>query len=123
MPTAVPDEAPSKRVRLVVDYGDGVEKHFTRIAWKQGLTILDAMNAAARHPRGLKFTRRGSGRTAFLVGIDGLKNEGARGGGRNWQYWVNGDYGREGFGVKKLRPSDVTVWKFKKYDPRDERDE
>src|SRR6186997_2716615 len=54
------------QVTVVIDYGDGVEKHFTRIAWKDGLTILEAMRAAQGHPRGIRFEFKGNGASAFL---------------------------------------------------------
>ena len=41
-----------KTVTLTVDYGDGVEKKFKSIPWQEGMTILDAMEFAQKHPRG-----------------------------------------------------------------------
>ena len=39
--------APNRTVRLIVDYGDGVEKHFTALAFREGMTVMDALKAAA----------------------------------------------------------------------------
>ncbi len=107
--TFAEDAAP--RVRVVVDYGDGVEKHFTAISWREGMTVLDAMQAAQEHPRGLKFKFRGSGATAFLTQIDDLENQG-RGG--NWVYRVNGELAERSFGVYHLEAGDAVLWRFEK---------
>jgi hypothetical protein len=108
-----PDEPKqSKSIRLVIDYGDGVEKHFTAIAWKKDMTVLDAMNEAKAGPRGIAFRFTGAGATAFLTKIDDLENEGGGAGKRNWLYWVNKDLGDKSFGAYKLEASDVVTWKF-----------
>src|SRR6185503_11243274 len=70
-------------VRVIIDYGDGVQKHFTALPWKKDMTILDAMNEAKASPHGITFQNTGSGSTAFLTKIDDLQNEGG-GGKRNW---------------------------------------
>ena len=72
---AAADSAPPT-VRLVIDYGDGVQKHFTKLPWKEGATVLDALQGAANHRRGIEFKHRGTGATAFVTQIDDLKNEG-----------------------------------------------
>jgi hypothetical protein len=102
----------SKHVRLVIDYGDGVEKHFTAIAWKHEMTVLDAMIAARKHPRGIKFVHRGSGKTAFLTKIDDLENEGR---GSNWIYRVNGKLANQSFAVFPVKPADTILWEFGEY--------
>ena len=79
-------EDAAKTVRLTIDYGDGVQKVFSGLAWSEKLTVLATLEAATRHPRGIKLAHRGSGATAFVTAIDGLKNEGR---GRNWTYQVN----------------------------------
>lgn len=103
---AVADETAS--VRLTIDYGDGVEKTF-RLDWKAEMTVLDALEAASRHPRGIKVERRGSGATAFVTQIDDLKNEGQ---GRNWIFEVNGVKGKTSSGIHKLVRDDRILWKF-----------
>lgn len=108
-------EAPGKgrAVRVVIDYGDGVQKHFTRLTWKPGMTVLDALKAAAKHPRGIKIDYRGDGSTAFLTRIDDLENEG---GGRNWLYRVNNKLADCGFGAFALKSGDAVLWKFAQYE-------
>lgn len=99
-------------VRVIVDFGDGMQKHYTAIPWKKGMTALDAMVAAREHAHGTAFSHRGEGETAFLDEIDGVKNQGAAGDGRNWQYWVNTEFGDRSFGVAGLAPGDVLLWRF-----------
>lgn len=107
--SAAEETAPT--VRVVIDYGDGVEKHFTTLAFRGEMTVLDAMKAAQEHPRGIKFQHRGSGATAFLTQIDDAKNEGA---GRNWVYRVNGELGDRSFALYELKAGDAVLWKFEK---------
>jgi hypothetical protein len=99
-------------VRLVIDYGDGFLKIFTELPWTKGATVLDAMNAAKAHQRGLTFRHSGSGATAMLTEIDGLANQGGGSGRKNWQLWVNTNYADRGFGVYELQPLDVVTWQF-----------
>lgn len=108
-----PDAAKNtKIVAVVIDYGDGVQKHFTAIEWKTGFTVLDAMRAAKAHPRGIRFEYQGDGAKALLTTIDDLKNEGK---GRNWIYRVNGKLADTSFGVRELVAGDSVLWKFEVY--------
>lgn len=106
--------ADGKSLKLVIDYGDGVEKHYPRLAWKEGLNVLDAMKSTAGHPRGIKYTTRMAkgGEAAFVESIDGVKNQGGGKEAKNWTYKVNGKRSPVGAGVQKLQPDDVVVWKF-----------
>jgi len=99
-------------VRLVIDYQDGVEKHFTAIPWKAGMTVMDAMAAAKASPRGITYSTTGSGETAFVTQIDDLKNEGARGGKRNWTYRVNDTLADRSAAVYGLKAGDRVCWSF-----------
>src|SRR5687768_11076287 len=83
-------EAAKETVKLVVDYGDGVQKQFAALPWTKETTVLAALEAAAKHPRGINFTHQGKGETVLVTAIDDLKNEGR---GRNWLYEVNGKLG------------------------------
>lgn len=104
--------ATTATIRLVIDYRDGVEKHFTAIAWKDGLTVFDALAAAKASPHGISFASNGSGETTFINQIDDLKNEGARGGKRNWTYEVNGKLADRSAAVYGLKAGDQVRWSF-----------
>lgn len=97
---------------LTIDYGDGVQKLFNRIPWKAGMTVLDVMNLASKHRRGIRFKYRGSGSTAFLTQLDDLANQGRE---RNWIYRVNGKLGDRSFAIFKLQAKDSVLWRFGKY--------
>ena len=97
---------------LVIDYDDGVEKHFRELPWKAGMTVLDVIQAAQRHPRGSQFVYRSEGDTAFLTQIDDVKNEGS---GRNWIFSINGQLGKRSFAVTEVKSGDRVLWKFTQY--------
>jgi hypothetical protein len=103
-------------VRLVIDYGDGVELHFTALKWREGMTVLDALSAAKAHSRGVKFSQRGSGRSVLITEIGGAKNEGGAADSRNWLFYVNGKQADVGAGVLTLQRGDTILWKFQVYD-------
>ena len=110
-------DTPPKKTRtakLTIDYGDGVQMHFTSLDWREGMTVLDLLKAAKRHRRGITFRYRGSDSIALLTKIDDLENQGGRG--DNWIYRVNGKLGKQSFAVKKLSSSDHVLWKFGKYE-------
>lgn len=109
---AAEPEAAAKTVRLTVDYGDGVQKHFTGLAWKEGVTVFDSLQTAAKHPRGIKMTHQGSGATTLITAIDDLKNEGR---GRNWIFEVNGKLGEKSCALVELKPGDAVLWRFATY--------
>ncbi len=104
-------EEPSRKttVELTIDYGDGVQKRFPAILFRAGMTVLDALQDAQKHPRGIRFEHRGSGETAFVSKIDDLANEGR---GRNWTYGVNDKKADRSCGVFSLTAGDRVVWKF-----------
>jgi hypothetical protein len=105
-------DSPSRTVRLIIDYGDGVQKHFTQLRWQNGMTVLDALEAAQKHPRGIEVKYRGKGATAFLTQIDDLENQGR---GRNWVYRVNGKLADRSFARFTLKSGDTVLWKFGQY--------
>lgn len=111
---AAPPEA--KAVRVVIDYGDGVEKHFKAIPHRAEMTVLDALRAAAALPRGIKFEHRGSGEIAFVSKIDDLRNEGGSEG-RAWTYSVNGKTAEKSCGIFVLNAGDVVTWTYAVFKP------
>src|SRR5436190_4488182 len=68
-------EAAKETVKLVVDYGDGVQKVFASLPWTKETTVFSALEAAAKHPRGIKIAHQGKGETLLVTAIDDLKNE------------------------------------------------
>lgn len=101
-----------KKVSLTINYGDGVEKHFTAIPWKSGMTVLDVLEAARKHPRGIRFKYRGSGQRAFLFQIDDVPNEGK---GDNWIFRVNKELAGQSFAITRVNAGDVILWEFGEY--------
>ena len=73
------DEPNNRTVRLVVDFGDGFEKHFTQLRWQDKMTVFDAMQLARQHRRGIRFEYRGKGATLLLtfVGYHAFVYQGA----------------------------------------------
>ena len=108
-----PDQNRAKSVELTVDYGDGAEKRFAKVPWKDGMTVLDSLIWASKHPHGIKLKYRGKKSLALVGQIDDLKNAG--GGGKNWIFYVNKKLADKGCGAAKLRPSDRILWRFEEY--------
>lgn len=108
---------------LVVDYGDGVEKRWTALRWKEGMTVADALRQADAmpDPRGLTLRSRGSGERFFVEALDGLANEGGASGSRNWVYSINDVKGGVGAGVAPVRGGDTISWRFTTYQPEPDR--
>lgn len=98
----------NNQIELTIDYGDGVEKRFKALPWTEGLTVLEALQAADKHPRGIELAFRGSGSTSFVYRIDDLENRGAKG----WTYQVDGQAAKKSAGVSSLRPGSKVLWKF-----------
>ena len=84
-------EGPS--VSLEVDYGNGARRSWAALPWTQGMSVLDALVAAAAFRPGLTYELRGTDQAALVTSIDGLLNLGD--GGRNWLYSVDGERGDE----------------------------
>jgi len=105
-----------KTIRLIVDYGDGVEKHFTAIAHKKEMTVLDALNAAKASPHGITFDSKGRGQYTLVTKIDDLKNAGGGQGQRNWLCWVNDKPLEKSIAITELKLDDVVRWKFALFD-------
>jgi Domain of unknown function (DUF4430) len=99
-------------VKVVVDYGDGVQKVFPALEWQEGMTVLEAMEKAKTPAHGITFKYTGKGETAFLTQIDDLKNEGGGKAKKNWKYLVNDVYADKSCGVRKLENGDVVLWRF-----------
>jgi hypothetical protein len=107
-----PPAPPAKSVQLTIDYGDGVQKVFVALPWKEKMTVFAALELAAEHPREVKFKHQGTGERILVTAIDDLKNEGR---GNNWLYEVNGKLADRNAGVFELKPGDAVLWRFGKY--------
>jgi Domain of unknown function (DUF4430) len=110
--TAIAQEpAAPKVVQLTIDYGDGSQKVFTELAWKEKHTVFDVLQAAEKHARGIKLKHRGSGAALFVTAIDDVANEGV---GSNWLYEVNGTPGDRSCAIFDVQAGDKVLWKFGK---------
>jgi hypothetical protein len=102
------------QVELTIDYGDGMQKRFPVLKWREGLTVFNTMQEADKHPRGISMKSRGRGATRMVTQIDDLKNGGG-GKKKNWIFRVNGELADRSCGVFKLKPGDRVLWKFEQY--------
>lgn len=111
-------DPPPATVRLVIDYGGGVEKHFNTLPFTDGMTVGSAMAAAKvlPAPRGLLYESKGEGERTILLSIDGLSNEGAGKTSKNWLFWVNDQPGQTSYAIAPLKAGDVAAWRFATYD-------
>jgi len=114
-----PDPAPSaaamenqtgQAVSIAIDFGNGTISEFMDLAWSEGMTVADALEAVGKGASGVTFAQRGTGEMAFLTEVGGMRNEGA--GGRNWTYTVNGTRADRSFAVYELQPGDRVLWTF-----------
>jgi hypothetical protein len=110
LPALAQDKAAT--VRLTIDYGDSVQKLFTALPWKEKITVFDVLQAAEKHPRGIKVTFTGRGESVFITAIDDAANEGASG--PNWRYTVNDEPARYSAGIMELKAGDSVMWRFAK---------
>lgn len=113
-----PAPAAPTTVRLVIDYGEGVEKHYSALPHRPGMTVADLLKDASAlpPPRGLAFDASGSGERFFVKAIDGLANEGAGKTARNWIYALDGEMGKVSAGVAKVDAGAKVHWRFRAYD-------
>jgi hypothetical protein len=109
----LPAVAAPPAVELTIDFGDGAQLRFKALDYRPGMTVLDALAVAQKHPRGVKYAHRGRGASAIVTELGGLKNEGR---GRNWLYAVNGKSADESAGSYQLKPGDAILWEFKAND-------
>ena len=107
---AAAEPADEKTIKLTIDYGDGVQKSFVALKWQEKMTVLSALQAAEKHPRGIKLAYQGSGERVLVTAIDDLKNEGR---GRNWLYEVNGTLADKSAGVCELSAGDAVLWRYR----------
>lgn len=104
---------PEKTVQVVLDFGDGSEKRYTQIPWKEEANAFSVTAAAGKHPRGFALQSRGSGATRFVFSLDGQKNEGN---GRNWILRINDKLAKQSCELVEVSPDDVILWRFQRYE-------
>ncbi len=92
---------------VVIDPGDGQSKTYKDVGVGEKTTVIDALESLKS--RGLAFESRGTGATAFVESINGIKNTGS---GKNWIYYVNDKKSTVGAGVYVLKPDDIVLWKY-----------
>lgn len=100
-------------VTLTIDYGDGMQKRFPSIPWREKMTVVDAIEWADKHPRGISFASRGNGATKLINQIDDLKNGGGQK--KNWIFRVNDKMADRSCGVFPLKQGDRVLWRFEEY--------
>lgn len=107
-PDLGPAAASSESVMLVIDTAAG-EPVAGAVAWREGMTVLDALEAAPQGWPG-PIERTGAGAGAFVSTIKGIANDPA--GDRFWQYYIDGQRGEVGAGARVLEPGERVLWKF-----------
>jgi hypothetical protein len=105
------EPAAPKTVQLTIDYGDGSQKVFTALEWKEKQTVFDVLQTAEKHPRGIKLKHRGSGAALLVTAIDEVANQS---GGNAWLYEVNGTLGDRSCAIYDVQAGDKLLWKFGK---------
>ena len=117
---AVADDkaAPRKTVSLIVDYNDGVEKHFTALPWKKGMTVFDVLQLARKHSHGITFEYKDyGGRLGYMITrIDDLENQGTGGEAKDWIYKVDDELAKKACNKYELQAGDVVRWTFEHLD-------
>jgi hypothetical protein len=106
LPENVAADPNAETVRLTINVGDDREPTSVESRWHEGMTVADLLNSEPR----TSVTGTGSGASAFLTSLNGVKNEGA--GGRNWTYRVNDKHADRSFAVYELQPGDHVLWTF-----------
>jgi hypothetical protein len=106
LPEPIAANDPRPKVKLTLDFGDGRRTDFASIAWREGMTVADLMDAWPN----IEIEQKGSGQLAFVAAIDHLANQGADA--RNWMYSVNGKMADRSFAVYVLQPGDHVLWTF-----------
>ncbi len=99
---------------LEVDYGNGARRSWAALPWTQGMSVLDALVAAAAFRPGLTYELRGTDQAALVTSIDGLLNLGDDG--RNWLYSVDGERGDESAATRIVDAGARILWHFEEYD-------
>ncbi len=99
---------------IVIDFGDYEKDAIeSKITTKNQISVIDLLVAASQKA-GFPIEHRGSGETAFVEAIDGVK--GGEDGKNWWMYYVNDKLAKQGSGVYQLKSGDRVRWSLGKYD-------
>lgn len=104
--------AAAQVVQLTIDFGDGAQKRFTAIAFREAMTVLDALEAAKAHPHGVTFASRGSGAMTLITKIDDVANQEGAEGAKNWLFFVDDKLADRGCGAASVKPGDSILWRY-----------
>lgn len=106
--------APAKTtVALTIDFADGAQKRYPSVPWKKGMTVLDSLQWASKHPHGIELKSRGKGALAMVLQIDDLKNGG--GNGKNWIFYSNEKQGKKSCGAVVVQQGAEILWRYEVY--------
>jgi len=96
-------------VVVQVDFGSEKRSKSIDVVCSPESTVLMSLERA-QNMKKIKLEMTGSGETAFVKAIDGVKNEGGEG--KNWTYRVNDQLGDKSAGVFTVKPGDKIAWTF-----------
>jgi hypothetical protein len=85
-------------VSVTIDYSNGSQKSFTTVPWSEGLTILEAVEAAKTILPGVD-VEYGSSRNGSVINLS-LDGAPGKDGSGEWSVWVNDRPGPERLGTK-----------------------
>jgi len=112
-----PGESSGQIVSLSIELGDGRKLTIDSLAWRPGMTVLEALRQASRREEyDFSFESRGEGDAILVTAIGGEQNQGGGSNARNWIYRVNGKVANHSAAVHRLSPGDVVQWRFETYD-------
>jgi hypothetical protein len=94
------------KVSIEIEFGPEGKPLKDAVPWFAGMTVRDLLTSASL----VSFGEKGRGASALLVQIQETENEGS--GGRNWIYYVNGQFGDRSYAVYELQPGDRVLWTF-----------
>jgi hypothetical protein len=112
------EPAAEAHATLVINYGEGVEKRWSAVPVREGMTVADVLAEVASRPspRGIALETRGRGETYFVRSIDGLSNQGGKPTDRNWMLKVGGEMAKKSAGLVEVRAGDTITWTFMTFD-------
>ncbi len=91
-------------------------RKFKPVAWKDGQTVFEVLEALRKREEEFEFKYRGKGSTLFVFEIAGVENEGGRG--NNWVFLVDEKVADRSAGVMKVEKGAKIVWRYGSYKPQ-----